>query len=354
MTTVDPVQQNKQEISRLQNEINNLHRDVRLASLRDQVEDLATTIGGFPQRVQNLRARKYAFEKNLEANAGSFTRRWMTLKSSVANEINRQAASLETALIPTESKMTRLAALQNSPAPAKTLIAQVDAEVKNLKSKTSAAQQAIQGMYNAFQNEVNQFKQKLERIEKMLTNLEEASFALMPNEAGIIAVEATLVDGKEDKDDPKGILFLTDQRLIFEQKQDVAKKKVLFIATEKERVQQMLMDIPLGMVEEIKPSKRGVFKNEDHIDFAFQSGAPMREAHLHLFGQDCAEWQSTIQRAKSGEYDQDRAIAMDEKAAQDVRDVPTVCPGCGASLQQKVLRGMDSITCPYCGKVIRI
>ena len=354
MSTQEEIQQNNQKIDRLESDLRQLHDQVRLASLRDAIEDLDTCISGFPQQIKDLRARQYAFEVNLESQAKGFAPRWSSIKTGVRTEVTRQSQSLENSLRPIESKITRLNSLRNSPNSARSLITQVDSELENLKDKASSAERAIQGMYDDLKNEVEVLKKHLEEIEEMLGHLESACFSLMPNEAGIQAVKATFIEGKEDKNDPQGILFLTDQRLLFEQKQEVAKKKVLFIATEKEMVQELIMDMPLGMVEEITTSKRGLFKNEDHIEFTFSNNAPFREAHLHLFGQDCSDWKTAIQRAKKGEYDQNRAIAIDTEAAEEVRNAPTQCPGCGASIQQKVLRGMDSITCQYCGTVIRI
>lgn len=354
MSTQDARNETVQQIQRLQSEVHSLHDQVRLSNIRDVMEDIETTISGFSQRVKDLRNRRYAFERNLENQARSFAPRWTPIKTHVRNEIARQSQSLEKAIMPVESKAARLSGLNTASSVTSAQIRQLEAEVANLKDKASAAERTIQGMYDDLQREVNEFKLHLDRIEEMLTDLEGASFALMTNEAGIQAVKAVLVEGNEDKKDPRGILFLTDQRLLFEQKQEVTKKKVLFIATEKELVQELIMDMPLGMVEEIVTSKKGLFKNEDHIDLYFQSDAPMREAHYHLLGQDCVEWKTKIQRAISGEYDQERAIAIDEEAAAQVMDIPTICPGCGASLQQKVLRGMDSITCQYCGTVIRI
>lgn len=250
--------------------------------------------------------------------------------------------------------MSRLEAQRRRPSAARPLITRLKTEIRNLESKVSAADSSISGMFDQFEVEVNEFDTKLDQIEDMLDELEEASFSLTPTEAGILAVKATFVEGKEDKNDPKGIFFLTDQRVIFERKQEIAKKKVLFITTEKELVQEVLFETALGHVEEITASKRGMFKNEDHLEIKFGRGASLNFAHLHLFGQECEMWKATITRAKAGEFDQDRAIEIDEEVVEKMMDVPTVCTGCGASLTQKVLRGMDSISCEYCGTVMRI
>ena len=115
-----------------------------------------------------------------------------------------------------------------------------------------------------------------------------------------------------------------------------------------------MFDTALGHIEEVTASKRGLFKNEDHLEIKFGREASIDFAHLHLYGQDSEKWQTEINRAKAGEYDQDRAIEIDEEVVEKVKDAPTICPGCGAALTQKVLRGMDSITCEFCGTMIRI
>jgi hypothetical protein len=37
-----------------------------------------------------------------------------------------------------------------------------------------------------------------------------------------------------------------------------------------------------------------------------------------------------------------------------VKAAPSQCPSCGGNINQVVLRGMDSLTCDYCGYVIRL
>jgi ribosomal protein L37AE/L43A len=227
--------------------------------------------------------------------------------------------------------------------------------LETFESKVSAASNSIRGMYDSFLNEVAQTKQELDRIEWMLLQLAEACFKLLPTECGIMAVKARFArDERLDKNDPQGVLFLTDQRLIFEQKEEVATKKFLFIATEKEKVQNMLLEVPVALVEKVETTKKGLFKNEDHITVIFKHGAPFHSAWFHLNGQDCTLWQGLINRAGSHGFEQERTVAVDQKVVEKVRSAPTQCPNCGAPMQQQVLRGMDYIRCDYCQHTIRL
>ena len=227
-------------------------------------------------------------------------------------------------------------------------------QVEALKGRAEAAQNSIRGSYDDFEDNVDSVEYHLEKLEWMLTELAEASFDLLATESGIMAVKAVWAkDGKERKDDPEGVLYLTDQRLIFEQKEKVATKKVLFIATEKKLVQEKLWEAPVALIEEAKARKEGFMNKDDFIEVHFGSGLSYDSAHVHVW-EPADEWMALIKRAKAKEFDATRAIAISAEEVEKVKSAPTQCPSCGGVINQIVLRGMDSISCEYCGAVIRL
>jgi predicted nucleic acid-binding Zn-ribbon protein len=354
MATPNPAQQLASDISALQTNIGTLQGSVRLTEARDAVEDLQTKINTAVQRISTLRQKGYVFEIHLEDQAANFAQQWAALQPSVNQQINMQAANLQASIRPIETQMSQLTVAARNPAIARPLLSTIQSKVKMLEDKVSAAEKTIDGMYNQIENQVQQFSRHLDEIEFMLTNLAEGSFQLLPTEGGIAAVKAVWCKtGKEQKDDPEGVLFLTDQRILFEQKEEVATKKVLFIATEKQKVQALQWEAPVAQLDKITTSKQGMLKNEDHIEVQFQPGAPLERAHLHIW-QDCDVWQALLNRAKSKEFDKDRAVAIDQAEVDKVKAAPTQCPSCGAILKAVVLRGQDSIKCEYCGAVIRL
>ena len=261
---------------------------------------------------------------------------------------------LVNALRPIEMQMPQLAAMAGNPAAARGLLATLQSAIGQVENKVSAAEQAIEGMYSQFNNQMSATIRHLEDIEYLLTQLAEASFQLLPTEAGIAAVKAAWCKtGKEQKGDPQGVLYLTDQRLIFEQKEEIATKKVLFVATEKQKVQGLLLEAPVALVDKVETSKQGLLKNEDHIEVHFLSGAAVQMAHFHIWQENTA-WQALINRAKNKDFDQGRAVALDQAAVDKVKAAPAQCPSCGGNITTVVLRGMDSIKCEYCGFVIRL
>jgi hypothetical protein len=354
MTTPSPAQQIADDIRALQNKVNSLQDGVRLAKVRDAVEDMQTKVSSQLQRIATARGRGYVFEKDLEAQAQSFVDSWAMLYPNLQSQINLQSTALMNALRPIEMQMPQLTAAAYNPAAARGILNTMQSAVSQLESKVSAAERTINGMYDQFDRQVSDFVRHMDQIEYMLTQLAEASFRLLPTEAGIMAVKAVWCKtGKEQKGDPEGVLYLTDQRFIFEQKEEIATKKVLFIATEKQKVQQLQLEAPVALVDNVQTSKAGLLKNEDHIEIHFQSGAPVQIAHFHIW-QDCAAWQGLINRAKSKDFDQGRAVSIDQAEVEKVKAAPTQCPACGGAITEQVLRGQDTIKCEFCGNVIRL
>ncbi len=353
MTTPNPSEQLTSDLSALQSRVDSLQKGVRLTNTRDAVEDLQTTVNNLSQRVADLRTRGYVFGKDMETKSAGFISQWSSIIPSITATINQQAANLELALRPLETQVTQLTAQINNPA-TRALTDKLQNDVSTLENNVSAAGQEIGGMYDSFSNEVHMLASQIEKADWTLKQLAEASFQLLATEAGVMAVKAVWVkSGKEQKGDPEGVLYLTDQRLIFEQKEEVATKKVLFIATEKEKVQKLELETPVALIESVTTSKQGMFKNEDHIEFRFASDAPVLTAHFHIW-QLCEEWQALINRAKSKDFDNDRAVAVDATAVAKTKAAPSQCPSCGGNIKQVILRGQDSLKCEFCGFVIRL
>ncbi|OQB27323.1 MAG: hypothetical protein BWY10_01463 [Chloroflexi bacterium ADurb.Bin180] len=351
----DPVAEVMKEVNALQREINELQAKVRLKRVRDSLEDLQSKIAAMPGRLKDLRARGYPFEKALEAKAEELGRHFDSIRSSVMTQIDQQSLNLERSMRPIEDDFRRLMGQVSSPEAARPLLNQVKSAVSSLEGKVEAVAGTINGMFDELGRQMRDIENRVGKADWTLKQLSEAGFRLLPTEAPIRAVKATWVKGeKADKDDPQGVLYLTDQRLLFEQKQDVATKKVLFITTKKERVQNLLLETPVGTIDSAKASKRGLLGHEDHLEVKFTYDAAVPLAHFHLDGQDSNEWQGLLGKAKAHEFDTDRVTPVDQAAVEKVRTAPTACPYCGGAITTQIVRGMDSIKCEYCGKLIRL
>lgn len=354
MATPTPQQQFDSEFSALQSALKRLQDAARLNNTRSAIERLDADIASLPGQVGALRTQGYAFEKGLELESMQIQAEWRGAESIARSQIETQTAPLQAELRVLEGQISQLAAQRANPALARPNLERLKTSVQTLTSKAEAADRTVSSTFQPINGKVSALKFRLQKIEWMMKQLAEASFKLLATESGIMAVKAVWCkDVKERPEDPDGVLYLTDQRLIFEQKEEIVTKKVLFIATAKEKVQALKWEAPVALIEESKPSKQGMLKNEDHLDIRFGSGAPMQTVHLHIW-QEGSEWVQLLNRAKTRDFDQTRALKIDEAAQEKVKSAPSQCPSCGANITQTVLRGMDNIKCEYCGYVIRL
>ncbi len=350
-TQLTPAEQLKREIASTQSELNQLVDKVKLTSVRDSYSTLDTDIGNLPMRVQKIRDRKYAFNRILESQVRNFQKQWAVKCNSIQNQITMESNMLQNLLPPLESRVRALSIGSSSTSTVKA----VQSDLTSFKTKVSAAEHAVTEMFEGFKNEVSKVKAQLYLIEKTLDLSESASFGFLPTESVVRAVKTIWTrDGEEDKQDPEGIIFLTDQRLIFEQREEIASKKVLFVTTERKKVQELQFEVPVFSILSIKATKQGMFKNEDWLELEFESGAFARSAKLHLDGQDCNSWQALINQVKARELDSDRAFQVDAAAVEKVKSAPVICPSCGGALTKPVLRGMETLTCDFCGNIIKL
>lgn len=126
------------------------------------------------------------------------------------------------------------------------------------------------------------------------------------------------------------------------------------MTTESQKIQQLLYEVPVVSIEEIQSKKVGVFKNQDILEMRFAPGSFSAQAVLHIFNQPCEVWQKMITSVKNHEYDSKRVIVINNSLIEKVKHAPTQCPQCGGLITKPVLHGMDTITCEFCGKVIRL
>ena len=354
MPTQSLAEQVKSELQSLQSTVRDLQSSVRMTDIRDRVEDLGTSINGMDRRIKSLRERGYAFERELEKMAADFEREWKGIVPGLEAQIEQEASGLERTLRPLDTQVIQLAGDNAAPAALRPRLDRLKSQVESLEGRVEAAEKSITGRYDQFNSDVQKLITHLTKLEWMLRELSEASFELLATESGIMAVKAVWArNGKQTKEDPEGVLYLTDQRILFEQKEKVATKKVLFVATEKKLVQALLWESPIALIEGVKPRNEGFLNKDDYIELHFGSGAPFDVIHLHIW-QNGEEWKGLINRAKTKEFDKTRAIAIDKAAAKKVKDAPTKCPSCGGAINQAVLRGMENITCEFCGDVIRL
>ncbi|HEY67281.1 MAG TPA: hypothetical protein G4N97_03315 [Thermoflexia bacterium] len=339
-------EETRAKLDELQCQLGELQETLLLTDVHNDMGDIETALSLLPAEIEELRTRGYVFRSFLERKVDVLTKQWEETHDRVSREVSRRVRELEREADEAES------ALRQAMSGRASQVARAETAISTLERKVEAAQSAIRAMYETLRQNVNQTRSQVEEIRWLLDQIDEASFQLYPAEDPVAACRAQYMETK--KEGPKGVLYLTDERLIFEQKEEKATKKVLFITTEKEKIQQLIFAVPIGQVEEVKASDKGFLGRKEMLELRFAPEADLSGATLRLHGVENEEWAGLIGRVKSGEIAKERTRPKDEAVVEAARAAPTKCPTCGATLDVEIVRGMREITCEYCGTVIRL
>lgn len=338
-----------QRLAVLEREYRSLQSEVQLSDAKGRLEDLQTQVNGTLNSVRVIRQKGYQYEPDLEDRSVELQEQWAELRPGLIKEIEAQQAQLAKSMKAIDVQMR---AARSSGTTQASAFVRLEQGLGDIEAQIQAAESTIRGMYGGFSSRLSQHRSHLTQLEWMLNEAAESTFSWFPTEAILRAVQANWI--RNQGDEPRGVLFLTDQRLLFERKEELATKKVLFVTTEKKKVHEPLLELTLASVENVKSENKGLMGHEDHIFLDCGSSAPVTHVHFHLDGQDCDLWMRTIRRAQAGEFDAQRIEPISEQEQERLRNAPSKCGNCGAAVSAPLLRGQRQITCAYCGGVMRV
>jgi hypothetical protein len=282
--------------------------------------------------LSEMRARGYLFEKTLESRVESLAAQWDRVKQAVQEDMRQQSAALGQGMQSLQAQMAEVMAQAANPQAARPKYLQVKSLAAATEAQAAAAEQSVYGQYDNFQEEVETISARLEWVGWMQEALATASFQLLATEGGVAAAQVNWL--RPNLDPLGGILFLTDQRLIFEERE--GEFSVPF------ETSAALVASALAL------SAQGAGQDEEHLALNFAPGAPLSLALFQLVGPLASEWQGFLGRAKSGAYADDRVTPIDTAVVERLREAPAKCPNCGSPFGKPVLRGQTSITCEFC------
>ena len=324
------------DIVSLQGEINQLQDEMMLKDLQEDISEVENDLFSLERELTDLRARGYIVEKSLEADIQVLSIQWEKIKQRANQTIELQTKILAEQMNNMQEKMSKLAGLSGNLAAARPVYIQLKSRLASAEAQADAAEDTVINQYDDFADEVEALDSHLEWVDWMLDALEVSSFKLLATESGVSAVEA--IWDRSGLEPENGILFLTDQRFLWEDRVGDFELK---------------LELPLAEIEEVKAEVDEEIESEALIT-KFGSSAPYPTGRFELSLPVSESWIQMVNRAKSGGYIEDRAVEIDEKELDKIKNAPTQCSNCGAAFTAPVLRGQIEQICEFCGVATRL
>ena len=320
----------------------------------DALDRVTTDLAEFPFRLHDTRRRGYLFQSDLEVRIEALGEEWPLIQAQVQSEIRKRSQRLLSRALGIDGQLRQLESYRNhSISQPPTQMTSVEQGLRRLEDEIDVELRAVREIFDVQTQQVQELGRRIQHLEWMMDEFTMATFGLYQDEAVVEGIQAQQFF--EDEGGPKGVLFLTDQRILFEQKEEVVVKRRFLIFTEKDTVRKLLWEVPIGFVMHAEEEREGrfVFK-KDYLELTFGPGAPLVDARLRL-RIDPEDWLSLFGRVRTGEIDTERIYA--EEVATDPEksvQIPAQCPGCAAALPQNVVRGQRIVVCPCCGREIAL
>ena len=319
------------DIVALQDEVNELQDEMMLKETQDELSELENQTAEMSRELSQLRARGYVIEKSLEADIEVLTLQWEKIKERANTTMKYQTEQLGTHMKEIQTAMSKLAGMSGNLAAARPVYVNIKSMIASAEAQAEAAEETVLDQYDEYADEVETLDAHFEWIDWMLDAIATASFKLLATESGVAAVEALWE--APNREPENGILYLTDQRLLWEDRQGDYELKI---------------DVPLANLVEVK-AQIDEETGEERLLAEFSGGAPVTKTSFALSLPVTAAWLKMVGRARSGDYNADRAVEIKESELNRIRSAPNQCPTCGATFTAPILRGQTEITCEFCG-----
>jgi hypothetical protein len=292
------------DVSVLNSSLSDLQGRSSFEQVQADITELDSALSHALNLLESARDKGYVYQKDLEDIAYKTADRWQPIREQVLANIQAQANIINSQIMPLNSQIQRLNANLGNASASRPLLSNTQTEVNSIISNLYQVESSLKNSYADIWTQIRQLTASLTPVHWALSQLAEAKFKLGEGEDIVIAVKARW--DREGDDDPEGILCLSNKRLIFERKEKVATKKILFITVSQELVQEVQIDQKLSEITNVKAINKGLFGHHDFIEVQFKD-PKLGAVPFHLDGQGSQEWANWIERARSGEIENDRS-----------------------------------------------
>jgi hypothetical protein len=298
-----------------------------------------------------LRARGYLHSEQLEDRLEALETRWDNVRPRVETTLQQHISRLDKQIDEAERQVHSLRPVDAS-------LRITESVLKSLEQRIGAAETAVSNLYTGMESDLYAIQSDLNRVTAMMDDLGQSkAIQLRLTEGPLLAVKAQWQQSGDDG--PEGVIFLTDQRLFFEQREEIVTKKRLGIfKAESEMIQELRLEIEVADIDSVEDKEEGGFLGmgkDDILELGLSANAPLARARFHLKGQDSADWAAMIKRIQTGEIDGDRADDYVESLAEAQKTTltfPSHCPNCYAAVPSPP-RGVLTVTCEFCGTIVK-
>jgi len=346
----------EREKQRLNSQLHSIESDLSeasgtISSVQSKLAGVESAMATLPSRLSSVRGRGYAAMGHLEKSIDLLVKKWADAAPFIMQSFQSNIQPLMTEIngLRTEAGRQRSEIYRGDLGSVAVRLNSLLVEASSLRMRASTEASKVSTPLNQFLNSSNSIDRDLKVAERTVELFSQASFPLKVNESPVLALEGKIMTGEKNE----GTLYFTNQRFIFESEKEVVLERKLFIATKKKIERTILLDQPIGILQEITKGRVGLVAWTG-IYIRFKPESRLEETPF-----DVKDWEADMTMrffnyVVGGEAERDIAVVK----GLPVTTTPTIqivrCPYCGAPYTREVYRGQTSVQCEYCGTAIPV
>lgn len=315
------------------------------------VTSLDASLGGLAGRLASVRGHGYSAMGHLDKTIELLSKKWTEIGPSVRQTLSTtlQPLTAQISALQSEASTLRMMVDSNDIMGGEMLASRLGADAASMRSRATSEAAQVTAPVRDLTTGLAAVERDLKIAETTVGLFGQASFPLKQNEAPVLAIEGKMMEGEKSH----GTLYFTNQRFVFEGQKEVVLEKHLFIATKKRVDRALMIEQPVGAVQDITKGRVGLIAGTGvYVHFR-------PETSLAVTPFDVKGWEADVitrffRYITGGEADQDIATVrgVAPSAAPTIKMVR--CPSCGAPHSGEILRGQTSVSCEYCGGAVAI
>ncbi len=307
-------------------------------------------VGSLSNRLKQVRVRGYLAMSRFEKDIEQLTSKWMeispTLRQALANNV--EPLAVQVSALQAQVQGLRSQIDSGNMSYGHSMVSSLSASSSSLRNRVNSEATRVNVPLNELFQSISNIDGDLKLAENTMELFAQAAFPMKQEESPVLAVDGKLMKG----DKSEGTLYFTNQRFIFEAKKEVVVEKKFFIATKKKTERTVVIDQPIGAVQEITKGRVGLIAWTG-IYVKFKPGCGQQEAQFDVEGWEADTIGTFFDYLINGEADKDIDAI---RGIQPGAKTPTVrvltCSRCYAPYTREIFRGQKSVQCDYCGAQI--
>jgi len=349
------VSDTEQHRQRLESTLSAARRDLAKARneahFADAIEQVSRRKAALPEHragLERLRSRGYAWRPELEVDLVTAEGEVDALLAALREDSRDAERALRSRFERAERSSDRI---RGDVLDDEAEIEEMKAAVDDLEAAVDEAEKRLKAQAKPYSDRVDGVAKRIKELHWTMDQFDAATFDMRPEENPVAAAEAIWEDLPGDSDGCPGLLLFTDLRVRFEQREEVVtKKKFFFFTAEKEDVQAIQLDEPVGNLMASDDSTRGMVFKDQLLTFRWSDKAQAPSSTtFKLTSGSAKDWDDVVEMLISGDINRFRVDGDSAPSnAGAPLDWPRNCLGCGSAMPAPV-KGQTVLPCPYCG-----